>query len=90
MASDGAGAFDEVMKDDDTKVEKTTGATHHHRHIGSNIMGGAFHHRHIRRNVGVLTLFRHPCAFCVSTSQFPHLAFTRWPAAYLFEIFLLS
>lgn len=36
MALDGDGAFDELMKDDETKVEKLRGATHHHQHrIGS-------------------------------------------------------
>lgn len=71
MASDGAGATDELMKDDETKVEKLPGLPIIVTLDQKNIMGGAYHRRHIRRNVGVLTLFRHLRACCVFTLLIP-------------------
>ena len=71
MASDGAGAIDELMKDDETKVETLPGLPTIVTLDQENIMGGAYHRRHIRRNVGVLTLFRHLRTCCVFTLLIP-------------------
>ncbi len=74
MASDGAGAIDELMKDDETKVETLPGLPTIVTLDQENIMGGAYHRRHIRRNVGVLTLFRHTSNLLrVLTSRSHHL-----------------
>jgi len=81
MASDGAGAFDEVMKDDDTKVEKLPGLpiiiVTLDQNNGWSVPPSTYTEKCWCLNIVSTSLH----LLCVSTSHFPHLAVTRWPAA---------